>query len=178
MTRIQLTFTEQKITKPKEEKFTFFWLKDSVLSNWHPAPFELGGIKYNCTEQHMMYNKAMFFNDTHMAERIMKSDSPDEQKKLGRRVKGFDVDEWDKVCKEITYNGCRAKFLQNPEMLKFLLQTKGTTLVEASPFDTIWGIGLDAKDPKAKDRSQWRGKNYLGEILTKLREDLISEGVK
>ncbi len=154
------------------EKFKFFWKSHSIFSNWYISSFEIDGIEFNCSEQYMMYAKAMLFKDTHMAKRILSEAEPEEQKKLGRRVKGFDRDIWEENCKAIVYDACKAKFEQNAPLLKKIMATDGYILVEASPFDTIWGIGLRADDPAALDRKTWRGKNYLGEILTTLRENL------
>jgi len=159
-----------------KEKFTFFWKSESVFSNWYLANFELEGIQYNCVEQYMMYQKALLFDDTEIAEKILQTKKQGAQKALGRQVSKFNDDVWRANCKQIVYDGNRAKFLQNENLLKRLLKTRKTTLVEASPVDAIWGIGLSEHDPKAHIRAKWRGKNWLGEVLTNLREDLMKEG--
>jgi ribA/ribD-fused uncharacterized protein len=155
------------------EAFTFFWRTESPFSQWHPCSFAIDGIACNCAEQYMMYRKAMLFGDERIAARILKAKSPVEQKKLGRQVRNFDRIRWEQICKEVVYEANRAKFAQNQELLRQLLDTKGTTLVEASPYDTIWGVGLAEEDPAIRDRRKWKGTNWLGEILTKLREDFI-----
>jgi len=155
------------------EKFTFFW--NGPFSQWEPCEFEIDGITYNCAEQYMMAEKARLFGDEDTLSRIMEAEHPREQKKLGRLVKGFNSDRWNARAREVVYEGNYAKFTQNPELLEKLLATKGTTLVEASPYDCIWGIGLRETDKNAKDRSKWRGTNWLGETLTGLREDLIDK---
>jgi ribA/ribD-fused uncharacterized protein len=94
---------------------------------------------------------------------------------LGRQVQNFDDAIWKQNAMGIVYKGSYAKFTQNENLKKHLLKTEGTTLVEASPMDAIWGIGMGADNPKAQDRKTWRGKNQLGEILTKLREDLLKK---
>jgi len=152
------------------EKFTFFW--SGLFSNWPLSPFQLDGIWYNCSEQWMMAEKARLFGDTGTLAKILVSIEPREQKALGRQVKGFDKAKWDKVARDVVYKGCFAKFSQNPDLKKTLFDTEGTTLVEASPEDRIWGIGLSKHDPRAQNRPTWRGKNWLGEVLTKVREDL------
>jgi len=159
----------------KQERFTFFWRSDSPFSNWYACDFEIDGIQFNCTEQYMMYGKAMLFNDIEIAEKVLASSKPGSQKALGRKVKKFNQDTWNKHAKAIVYKANDAKFKQNENLLKRLLKTKKTTLVEASPVDPIWGIGLAEDDPKAKDRRKWRGKNWLGEVLTELRENIIKE---
>lgn len=155
------------------EKFTFFW--SGVFSQWFKSEFTIDGQKYTCAEQYMMYKKALLFEDEETANAIMRTNNPREQKELGRKVRGFNKETWEDKCKEIVYEANYAKFTQNQEMKKQLMNTKGTTLVEASPKDFIWGIGLHETDPRAKDRNQWKGTNWLGEVLTNLRENLDKE---
>ena len=157
------------------EKFTFFWQTRSPFSQWHPCVFNLGGIKYCCTEQYMMAHKAMLFDDPESHRRIMATESPREHKKLGRKVANFDPDVWNKNAKDIVFRGNIAKFTQNEDLKRALLATKGTTLVEASPYDKIWGIGLAEDDPRALKRETWLGMNWLGEILTKVRNKIAEE---
>ncbi len=121
----------------------------------------------------MMYRKATLFSDLDTAKKILESTSPAEQKRLGRQVKGFDQLIWDQHCKQIVYEGNYATFTQHPDLKEELLKTKGTVLVEASPVNQIWGVGLSEDDPRILNPKEWRGKNYLGEILTILREDII-----
>ncbi len=154
------------------EQFTKFFESNSPFSNWYIASFTIDDITFNCTEQHMMYGKAMLFGDKETAADILKEKVPREQKKLGRLVKNFNKKIWEENCKQIVYEGNKGKFTQNPKLLKRLMDTSGTTLVEASPFDNIWGIKLSADDPRSNHRSTWQGTNWLGEVLTKLRDDL------
>lgn len=154
------------------EKFTFFW--NGPFSQWHPSPFTIGDITYNCAEQYMMACKALLFEDLITYTKIMASDSPAEQKRLGREVRNFDTEKWNGVAKCVVKKGNIAKFIQNPELKKVLLETRGTTLVEASPVDKIWGVGLEENDPRIQDRSQWQGTNWLGEVLTEVREEMLT----
>lgn len=108
----------------------------------------------------------------------MATSIPKEHKALGRKVSNFDVEQWKRNSQDIVRRGNMAKFSQNSALREQLLATAGTTLVEASPFDTVWGIGLSAKSWKAKNRKNWRGKNLLGEILTAVREDLMSQSTQ
>lgn len=156
------------------EKFTFFYRTESPFSQWHPAFFEVGGIRFDCAEQYMMYRKATLFQDEEMAAKILAAQTPREQKALGRAVHNFQRDQWEAHCRQFVYDGNDAKFTQNPALLEKLLATKGTTLVEASPTDRIWGVGLEEGDPRILNRTTWRGTNWLGEILTRLREDLLA----
>ena len=152
------------------EKFTFFW--SGPFSNWMPSPFDLEGIWYNCVEQWMMAEKARLFNDPATLAKIMASPDPREQKAYGRLVQGFDKAKWEAVAQDVVYKGCLAKFSQNPDLKKELLATEGTTMVEASPVDFIWGVGLRKDDPRILDRSKWRGTNWLGQVLDRVRAAL------
>jgi len=156
----------------KKEEFAFFW--GGTFSQWATSKFIIDGVEFNTCEQYMMYKKALMFHDYEMAEKIMNEKDPREQKALGRRVKGFDKDTWETYCRDIVYDGNVAKFTQNPEMLEELKFTGDKTIVEASPQDVIWGIGLKYDDPRAKDRSQWKGTNWLGEAIQRVREDIRS----
>ena len=159
-----------------DERFTFFW--SGIFSQWHPSPFQINNIWFNCAEQHMMANKASLFGDNDALFKIMNTIEPIDQKRYGREVKNFVQEVWNAKAKSIVYGGNYAKFTQNEDMKKELLVTVGTTLVEASPEDTIWGIGLRKEDPRAQNRNTWKGTNWLGEVLTEVRDDIIKESIK
>ena len=155
------------------EKFTFFW--SGPFSQWHPSPFTLEGNHYTCAEQYMMAEKARLFGDAQAVGRIMSTAEPSDHQRWGREVTGFIQALWDDKAQDIVYWGNFAKFTQNPDLWNRLKATAGTTMVEASKTDIIWGIGLGAKDPRAKDRRKWRGTNWLGQVLTKVRDDLLAD---
>lgn len=155
------------------EKFTYFW--SGTFSQWAESPFKIDGVAFNTAEQYMMYKKALLFHDYKQAEKIMATNDPRVQKQLGREVSGFDKMIWEQNCKQFVYDASYAKFTQNHKMRAELLQTSGTTLVEASPKDKIWGIGLTEYDDRAKSRDTWQGTNWLGEILTEVRDTIISK---
>lgn len=157
--------------------FTFFFTEASPFSQWYPTTFVVDGTTFHCAEQYMMHGKALLFGDAAVAAEMLAATHPREHKALGRKVAGFEPAMWEREREKIVYAGNRAKFTQKQELLDALLATKGTTLVEASPDDRIWGIGLAATDPEAQDPAQWRGKNLLGIVLTRLRDDLLEAGV-
>lgn len=160
----------------QQKQFTFFWQKDKlsgVFSQWFYAPFVIEGIQYETAEQYMMAKKALLFNDYEHYVLIMNETDPQRCKALGKDVRNFDAARWDRCKEEIVYNGNYAKFDQNFKARKYyLFNTGNTILAEASPQDTVWGIGLDASDPDATDPSKWKGQNLLGKILMRVREDL------
>lgn len=131
--------------------------------------------QFTSAEQWMMYCKAMLFIDLEIADEVMKTEDPRSIKELGRRVRRFNEDTWTVYRWRFVYQGNKYKFTQDERLKKALCETQGTTLVEASPYDKIWGIGLRSSDPRALSRSTWQGKNLLGEILTELRMKLMGE---
>ena len=150
--------------------FVFFW--SGWPSQWHPCRFVVDGIWYSCAEQYMMAEKAALLGDAEVRAQILATASPRQHKALGRKVRGFDADVWDQHCREVVYRGNLNKFQQNAE-LRWLLAATGTKrIVEASPVDRIWGIGLAADDPRSLDPAQWRGTNWLGEALMRVRDTL------
>lgn len=154
----------------KKEEFAFFW--GGTMSQWARSKFVIDGVEFNTCEQYMMYKKALMFHDYDIAKQIMESEHPREQKALGRKVDNFNKEHWEKYCRDIVYDGNMAKFSQNPDMLDELMFTVGKTIVEASPKDAIWGIGLAADDPLAQGRETWKGTNWLGEAIERVREEL------
>lgn len=153
------------------EKFTFF-SKGSPFSNFYPVKISIKGGTFTCTEQYYMAAKAACFGDMDTLAKIMATDKPFEQKKLGRQVKGFDPAIWDRLSRDVMFRANFAKYTQHENLCKELFATGDTTLVEASPWDKLWGIGLEASDPRAQKRETWLGKNWLGETLTELRNGL------
>jgi ribA/ribD-fused uncharacterized protein len=155
-----------------ENKYTFFWRDASPFSQWHKKGFTIDGVHFKTAEHYMMWKKAMLFGDTDSAEKVLKAGHPSDAKKLGRAVKGFIREEWEANCKRFVYDGNYAKFTQNEDLRKKLMETGDTLLVEASPYDAIWGIGMDEATAKKTPANQWPGTNWLGEVLTELRENL------
>jgi len=150
--------------------FTFFYESKSPFSNWYMSPFIHHNIQYNCSEQYMMYQKARLFKDFDVAEMIMEQAHPRKQKFLGRQVRGYDDPTWMAECENIMVPGLVSKFTQDTYCLRTMLDTGDTILVEASPTDKVWGIGLSADDPRALNQATWQGKNLLGKVLMKARD--------
>ncbi|MFD2329098.1 NADAR family protein [Cohnella sp. GCM10020058] len=168
----------------EKPKFLFFWghtpaadgsVSPSCLSQWWMSRFEVDGIAYSCTEQYMMAEKARLFGDADAIRKIMSASQPKEMKALGRAVKHFQSTVWEQNCYEIVKRGNYAKFSQNRRLREFLKSTKDLILVEASPFDRIWGIGLEKDHPDAINPLKWRGSNLLGFALTEVRDNLLEE---
>lgn len=152
------------------ETHIYFW--NGIYSQWEPSEFRIDGAKYNCAEQYMMAEKARLFNDIEAYTDIMLTKSPSEQKAIGRRVKNFDPVKWNEVCRLVVYRANHAKFSQNPKLLEELIASHPKKIVEASPYDTIWGVGLHFTDDKILDEKNWKGQNLLGEAIMQVRSDL------
>ncbi|CAL1544997.1 unnamed protein product [Lymnaea stagnalis] len=155
--------------------FFLFYSKESPFSQHHPSQFTIDGVVFNCAEQYMMYSKAVIFEDDEMKSKILASTNPQEQKRFGRKVSNFVKEVWDSECENVVKRASLAKFEQNQNLREELFKTFPKTLVEASPRDRIWGIGLGASHPKAQDKKAWRGKNKLGYILTQVRDELMKK---
>lgn len=155
------------------DKYVFFW--NGIYSQWHPSPVKIDGKKFNCMEQWMMYNKAILFKDNEMAELIMSTDNPRLQKEYGRTVKNFDAKKWDDVAFDIVKRGNYEKFTQNKDLQKQLLDTGDRILVEASPVDRIWGIGMAQYDVGVENEKNWRGRNLLGKAITEVKNIIKNE---
>jgi len=147
------------------------------MSNWSMEDFFIDGRKYICVEQYMMYQKACLFNDSISANKILVAATPAEMKELGRNVLNFNKDIWDKNKYNIVFTAVYAKFSQNEELKKKLLETGDATLAEAALHDKIWGIGLRMGDPKIQNPTEWNGENLLGRALMETREQLRKENL-
>lgn len=120
----------------------------------------------------MMAGKARLFNDEEVLEKVLAAPSPDMAKKYGRMVKGFSAEAWDKQKFTLVVQGNYHKFLQHKKLGAFLQGTQDRILVEASPLDNIWGIGLAADAPDIENPSTWKGHNLLGYALMEVRDQL------
>ena len=152
--------------------FTFFWKNRSPFSNWYPSRFTHNGITYTRGEQYMMYQKAILFGDTEIAQQILDTDNPAEQKDLGRKVKNYDDSVWSEKRVDIMVDGLYEKFSQNEKLKAALLDTGFTEIAEASPIDRIWGIGYAEDHPNALDKTKWPGQNLLGIVLMRVRDKI------
>lgn len=168
-------------------KYLFFWghtakvantVDASCLSQWWPSVFKVKGVEYSCAEQYMMAEKARLFRDEEVRRKILQAKHPKQMKAFGREVRGFDDQVWKKEAYGIVRRASEEKFRQNRELWAFLSHTKNRILVEASPVDRIWGIGLDKHDPNAENPFKWRGTNLLGFALSEARDKLQQEGVQ
>lgn len=174
-----------------KDKCVFFWgacknatpqngyanLHKGCLSQWQKCSFVVDGVIYSSAEQYMMAEKARTFGDDETLEKILSAKLPMKIKALGREVRGFDGKKWDSVKFEVVVRGNMEKFSQNRELLSFLLGTGDAMLVEASPKDCIWGVGLKESDRDILDPDKWKGENLLGKALMEVRSKLSNTKV-
>ena len=144
----------------------------SCLSQWYPAAFKVAGVTYPTAEHYMMARKAALFGDAAIEARVIAAKLPAEVKKLGRLVANFDSATWQAAREAIVFDGNLAKFSQNPPLRQFLLSSSDSIIVEASPVDPIWGVGLAADDAGIAAPAGWKGLNLLGYALMKVRAAL------
>ena len=149
--------------------------ENGYLSNWFLSEFTVGGITFSSMEQYMMYEKAVLFKDQTTAEKILQTDDVAQIKALGRTVQNFDDKVWTKEREGIVYNGASEKFRQNPELSEKLEKTGEEIIAECAVKDRIWGIGLSMKDEDRFIIDKWRGRNLLGRILMRVREDIRNQ---
>ncbi|MFE9252305.1 NADAR family protein [Streptomyces sp. NPDC007088] len=164
-------------------KYLFFWghrqrvdgrLDKSCLSQWWPTPFRVGEREYATAEHWMMAEKARLFGDLASERAALAAPTPAQAKIAGRLVRDFDERTWHRERFRIVVEGSVHKFSSHPGLLAFLLGTGDRVLVEASPLDRVWGIGLAADDPRAQEPEEWRGPNLLGFALMAARQSLKS----
>lgn len=162
-------------------KYLFFWghtaahpsaIEKECLSQWYPASSVADRLQFANAEQYMMFGKARLFDDPEAADRILRAPNPGAVKAIGRTVRGFQEPMWQQHRFPIAVDGNFAKFSQSEPLRAFLLNTKQRILVEASPVDRIWGIGLAVDDPHHENPLEWRGLNLLGFALMAVRERL------
>lgn len=177
--KYKLEWLKDQINKGYKPDYIFFWreftnreVSKSCLSQWYHAPFTSNEYTFNTTEHYMMARKALLFRDKETFIKIVNANTPSEAKSLGRQVKNFDEAIWNEHKFDIVVKGNLLKFSQNQALQDYLISTNDSILVEASPYDRIWGIGLDENSPHANDPFKWNGQNLLGFALMEVRDTL------
>lgn len=158
----------------ERETQTHLYFLRGVFSNFQTCTIVYKGLTFPTTEHAFMWEKARHFGDTQSCMEILNAKSPAEAKAIGRRVKNFKPDVWDKVSEGYMYSVNFAKYNQNPVLAQYLLSTGFKTLVETNGKDRLWGIGLYASDDRVLDESKWLGENRLGKVLMRIRQSLIN----
>ena len=162
------------------ENHVAFW--GGALSNFYPCHIHVDidwdenpvDLTFKSSEQYFMWQKAKWFKDDEIAEKILQAETPKEAKALGRQVKGFNEEEWEGAREAAMWNAVYLKFSQDKSLRDFLLsdEFKGKGFVEGSPIDGIWGVKIHYESPNIDDEAQWNGLNLLGKVLDKVRREL------
>lgn len=174
----------QRFNNGERLKYIFFWghrpsadgsITKSCFSQWYDCKFSVDGVEYSTAEQYMMSQKALLFGDRKIYTEIMNAGHPNEYKALGRKISGFDEKIWVQHRTDIVTRGNVAKFSQNQELKRFLISTNNRILVEASPYDKIWGIGMKSDAPECEKPDRWKGLNLLGFCLMEARDIITGD---
>ena len=178
---------KQRVSKGEVIKYLYFWghqpshdgvITQSCLSQWWAAPFEVEGRVYATAEHWMMAQKALLFGDEDAFAKTLRSVNPGEVKEIGRSVRNFDAFKWEANKYRIVVEGNLHKFRTHETLEKYLTGTSGRVIVEASPVDTIWGVGLAADNDLIRDPNRWKGENLLGYALMEVRDKLNKDSSK
>ena len=179
--KYSINWLKNQIETGIQPDYLFFWghtpqvanrVDKSCFSQWFPAAFIVEGKRYKTAEHWMMAKKALLFGDQEIAEKIMAAEKPAIAKQLGREVKNFDAVVWEEKAFSIVVEGNQHKFMQNGLLKEYLLQTGNKIIVEASPADKVWGIGLARDAEDAGNPFEWKGTNLLGFALMQVREKI------
>lgn len=184
--KYSVEWLKQQLIEEKMVDYFFFWghtpkqpgaIDKSCFSQWFPHPFTVENVTYATAEHWMMAKKAQLFKDEDTLSQILATDKPGAAKALGRKVRNFNDAAWKQHAYNIVVEGNYHKFSQNESFKNFLLTTGRKVIVEASPQDCIWGIGLSQNSEKATDPFQWRGTNLLGFALMEVRDQLLKQEI-
>lgn len=176
--KYDVEFIKRIVSEDPNVSFIYFWghtpspkgVTQTCLSQWFDVEFGVAGVKYHTAEQYMMAQKALLFGDKEVHDEIMLANDPRQYKALGRKIRDFNGKVWDYRKYLIVVEGNKAKFSQNADLKEYLLSTGDAILVEASPYDKIWGIGLHAAQASKCTVDQWKGQNLLGCALMEVRD--------
>jgi len=182
--KYSIDWLKEQVKKEITVDYFFFWghtpkipggIEKSCLSQWYPSPFVVDNIVYYTAEHWMMARKAELFGDNDALSKILSTTKPGTAKALGRKVENFDATLWSTQSYHFVVTGNIHKFSQHESLKSFLVKTGNKIIVEASPRDNIWGIGLSQTSEKAMDPFTWRGTNRLGFALMEVRDEILKQ---
>jgi ribA/ribD-fused uncharacterized protein len=180
-----IKWVTDKFDKGETLKYVFFWghsnrnnedIGKFIFSQWYPSSFVVDDVEYKTAEHWMMSHKALLFSDTELFEKIIQAEKPGEVKELGRRIRNFDEIKWNEKKFQIVKTGNVHKFNQNKDLKEFLIATADRVIVEASPTDIVWGIGVSQDSKMIDNPYTWRGENLLGFAIMEARDFLNNFG--
>ena len=156
-----------KVTKDQY----YFWGGSNPLSNFHKCDFQENDVSFTSVEQYFVYKKAHHFSDEVAKQKVLTLQDPVQIKRT--MIKGYDKAQWAPMSERVMEQGLSLKFHQDEGMKKALLATEHRELIEASPYDSMWGIGIGLHSESLTDKTKW-GSNRLGKLLMEIRERLVT----
>lgn len=179
--KYSIEWLKNEIKEGKAFDYIYFWghkrpadnvVTKTYFSQWFPIGFSENDVHYKTAEHYMMAKKATLFGDAETLAKILAAETPDIAKTLGRKVRNFDAKLWEENAFAYVTQGNFLKFSQHEKLKEFLISTGNSVLVEASPNDKIWGIGLSENTTESRNPATWKGTNLLGFAIMEAR-DLI-----
>ena len=159
---------EFSVSSKSDSKSVCFFGELNAFSNFNLAKFSINGIEFHSSEQYIQYVKVMYFKDTSTATEILNTDTALQCKELSRAITNFTLNHWNADAKDQCYPGIEAKFLQNEEHMKLLLETGDKKIAEAS-YDNVWGTGIPLQLSDCLKQKEWGQIGILGDILMDMR---------
>ena len=158
-----------KVTSETNNEVMAFFGELHPLSNFHSCRFDFEGETFHSSEQLIQMKKAELFEDQTARDRILNSTDAQDSKEIAMDIANFNKDEWNKLAENLCYEGIRQKFMQNPHLHNYLLDTGTKTLVETS-YDNVWGTGKPLGSEDSLNPAKWKSTGILGKILMKIRD--------
>ena len=162
----------------EQESETHIYFYRGAFSNFatcrNGCAIEINGsvISFKTSEHALMALKAVEFGDTVALKRIIEAKYPGDARRIGRHIKGYNNDTWSRVRYDRMKQCLVAKYTQNEYYKNELLKTGDKVLVDASPTDKIWGVGVGIGDRALYSESTWNGQNLLGRCLMEVRSEI------
>jgi ribA/ribD-fused uncharacterized protein len=172
MHNLPFSLRPENVTEKVIDNHIFFFTGASRLSNFHPAPFTVDDTRFINSEQYIQAKKSSLFKSPEVTAKIMASSNPGEMKRLTKNLPNFCQKTWEENAQEIAHTAILHKFQQNKNLLQYLISTGDKVLVEASPYDKWWGIGLDKDEKNILGKKMSWGKNVQGSILMRVRREM------
>ena len=160
-----------KVTSETNEEVLAFFGELHPLSNFHSCKIDFQGETFHSSEQLIQLKKAELFGDQVAMERILNSTDAQDSKEIAMDIANYNRDEWNKSAENLCYEGICQKFVQNPFLQEYLLETGNKTLVESS-YDNVWGTGIPLGSADCLNPTKWKSIGILGNILMKIRNSI------
>ena len=149
----------------------------AFFGDFHSCKLDFEGETFHSSEQLIQLKKAELFRDQAARERILNSTDAQDSKEIAMDIANYNREEWNKSAENLCYEGICQKFVQNPSLQNYLLDTGNKTLVEAS-YDNVWGTGKPLGSEDSLNPMKWKSIGILGKILMKIRDSTYKSNVQ